>query len=315
MNTPTPEETRRLLDVENYGGKALFEFSPDSYDKVNDLIALYKSTAQRADALAEELAASNKRREELHRRIKDLEFQLHGNDTFDKLTSLQAESGRKDQLLASLGDLLKECAEKLDRYANRQTAKRALPQGGFADNRASEGQHYAQIQSLIDRARNWRKALTPPPDATEAQSATAGFQREISEWAQTTFPHQTPHSKIAHLKKEVRELEEAPSDLVEMADCYILLLNLAEMAGGDLLTEAKKKMKVNRARKWGKPDADGVCLHIKEAQSVVKVEEGASTGEIVEGDLCLCGSGHKVGECWRYASCTDAAKKKGHKFS
>lgn len=44
---------------------------------------------------------------------------------------------------------------------------------------------------------------------------------------------------------------------------------------------------------------------VTEAQSAAKTED----------DLCLCGSGHKVGECWRYASCTDAAKKKGHKFS
>lgn len=88
------------------------------------------------------------------------------------------------------------------------------------------------------------------------------FQREVSEWAQATFPHQTPASKIAHLQDEVRELAECPSDGEEMADCFILLLSLAEMHGCDLLQEARAKMTKNRARKWGKADERGVCHHL-----------------------------------------------------
>ena len=69
---------------------------------------------------------------------------------------------------------------------------------------------------------------------------------------------------MTHLRKEIDELAEDTSDGEEMADCFILLLNLAEMAGVDLMTEARRKMEINRKRKWGAPDADGVCHHLKQ---------------------------------------------------
>ena len=90
----------------------------------------------------------------------------------------------------------------------------------------------------------------------------SAFQREVSEWAAKTFPHQTPRSKISHLRKEIEELADDDGNGEEMADCFILLLNLAEMAGVDLMTEAQRKMEINRNRTWGAPDADGVCQHI-----------------------------------------------------
>jgi hypothetical protein len=54
---------------------------------------------------------------------------------------------------------LKDAAEKLDHYANRQSAKRMKDKGGFADNKHNEGQHYPQIQSCIDRCKNIAKHL------------------------------------------------------------------------------------------------------------------------------------------------------------
>lgn len=97
-----------------------------------------------------------------------------------------------------------------------------------------------------------------------AACSVSEFQREVSAWAAETFPHQTPHSKMTHLRKEIDELAEDTSDGEEMADCFILLLNLAEMAGVDLMAEARRKMEINRKRKWGAPDADGVCFHVKQ---------------------------------------------------
>lgn len=91
------------------------------------------------------------------------------------------------------------------------------------------------------------------------------FQREVTAWAQATFPHQTPISKITHLAKEVQELLESPMDGEETADCFILLLNLADMQGIDIMEEARKKMVKNKVRKWGAPDAQGVCHHIEPA--------------------------------------------------
>jgi hypothetical protein len=99
--------------------------------------------------------------------------------------------------------------------------------------------------------------------AVMAANDTLQFQREVSKWAQATFPHQTPASKLDHLGEEIAELKANPSDGEEMADCFILLLNLAEMHGHDLMAQARAKMAKNRARKWGKPDERGVCHHIE----------------------------------------------------
>lgn len=79
---------------------------------------------------------------------------------------------------------------------------------------------------------------------------------------------------MTHLRKEIDELAEDTSDGEEMADCFILLLNLAEMAGVDLMAEARRKMEINRKRKWGAPDADGVCHHVKQNDKTVPTEGG-----------------------------------------
>ncbi len=103
-----------------------------------------------------------------------------------------------------------------------------------------------------------------PAPLDAAACSVSEFQKAVSKWASETFPHQTPHSKMTHLRKEIDELAEDTSDGEEMADCFILLLNLAEMAGVDLMAEARRKMEINRKRKWGAPDADGVCHHVKQ---------------------------------------------------
>ena len=121
-------------------------------------------------------------------------------------------------------------------------------------------------------ARGLLARLPEPPPLIE-------FQREISEWAATTFPHQTPASKVAHLTDEVKELADNPGDGEEMADCFILLLNLADMGGFDLLEEARKKMAKNKLRIWGAPDARGVCRHVK-PEPTPPVVDGKTPGQV-----------------------------------
>ena len=95
---------------------------------------------------------------------------------------------------------------------------------------------------------------------------------DIHAWSSATFPHQTASSKVAHLLEEVNELRDAiknghTSDAIEeWADCMILLLNTGVMIGLDAESAVKAievKMNINKARKWGKPDKDGVCRHLK----------------------------------------------------
>ena len=101
---------------------------------------------------------------------------------------------------------------------------------------------------------------------------------EIGQWSESTFSHQNSISKLHHLQKEVAELinaiGQAPSEPdkndtvhLEFADCFILLLDAARKEGlsaKDILTAIVEKMEINKARKWGKPDENGVMEHIRD---------------------------------------------------
>jgi hypothetical protein len=99
--------------------------------------------------------------------------------------------------------------------------------------------------------------------------------KEISEWQAATFGQATPLSKIAHLEKEVKELKDDlvaknPDRRLEFADCILLLFGSAASDGmsyQDIENAIDEKMAINYARKWGKPDKDGVVHHIPEDPS------------------------------------------------
>lgn len=93
----------------------------------------------------------------------------------------------------------------------------------------------------------------------------------ISKWQNETFGEATALSKIAHLKQEVEELKidlekDCPAKIFEFADCFILLFGAAASDGmfyEDICNAIDKKMEMNKKRKWGKPDENGVVNHIK----------------------------------------------------
>ena len=109
------------------------------------------------------------------------------------------------------------------------------------------------------------------------------FQEEVGEWGNVQFPMATSSAICAHLKREVAELDKAAYSLrvfspnyqaqllkqevaMEAADCYMLLLHLCFRNGIDLETAAREKFEVNKARTWGKPDAEGVVEHVREGE-------------------------------------------------
>jgi hypothetical protein len=100
------------------------------------------------------------------------------------------------------------------------------------------------------------------------KSSLKDFQDEVGKWGDETFNSQRNYDAescvtgmLNHLLKEYYELcDKQNGDGV--ADCFILLLHFAHLKGFDLLEEARKKMEINRKRKWGKPDVWGVIEHI-----------------------------------------------------
>jgi Protein of unknown function (DUF550)/Domain of unknown function (DUF4406) len=77
--------------------------------------------------------------------------------------------------------------------------------------------------------------------------------RQITKWQEETFGKRTdPKPPLHHLEKEVKELLENPDDLLEYADCFILLFNAVNIAGftsEQLLKGIAKKFEINKKRK------------------------------------------------------------------
>ncbi len=94
------------------------------------------------------------------------------------------------------------------------------------------------------------------------------LQDEIAAWSDSTFGAGRPAEiPLHHLAKEIQELIASPNDNMEYADCLILLLDAYRITGGksdELVETCYKKLEINRKRKWGKPDENGVVEHIRE---------------------------------------------------
>ena len=88
----------------------------------------------------------------------------------------------------------------------------------------------------------------------------------MHEWAIDTFGPPDPISVYNHFVDEAKELyQDLEKGIVpreEIADCTILLFQLASCFGLDLLEAIDKKMAVNRKRKWGAPNEQGFTEHI-----------------------------------------------------
>ena len=90
---------------------------------------------------------------------------------------------------------------------------------------------------------------------------------EMHQWQLHQFPQATPHSALAHIKKELKELDDTPYDMEEWVDLFFLTIQgLTKLAREDLNAvryEIYAKLIKNHNREWGQPDADGVVEHVR----------------------------------------------------
>ena len=86
---------------------------------------------------------------------------------------------------------------------------------------------------------------------------------DIHDWQLKTFPCATVASKIEHLRREVEELsrEATPG---EIADCLMLLIGIAKLQNVSILGALRDKLRINKSRTWGEPDALGVVEHVEQ---------------------------------------------------
>lgn len=95
------------------------------------------------------------------------------------------------------------------------------------------------------------------------------FEKEMCDWGDETFPNGTPETIIAHLKRELIELEQAVDSngqAEEVADCFMMLLHLARKTNRDILAEAQRKFEIVKLREWAPPDDQGVVEHIRDKE-------------------------------------------------
>lgn len=103
---------------------------------------------------------------------------------------------------------------------------------------------------------------------------------EIAAWQRETFPKATAASVLAHMHREMRELEAElmtwkgrPRSLVdevdrrkvgaEIADLFHLIVALSGALDLDLADEVERKFEINVEREWGEPDSQGVVEHVR----------------------------------------------------
>ncbi len=110
--------------------------------------------------------------------------------------------------------------------------------------------------------------MNDPLSIVHSQISAMKLQRDLGRWSDATFGYgRSPDGCIAHLAAEVQELRAQPHDLTEYADCMLLLLDAARLAGhtsADLISGCFTKLEICKARKWGKPNAEGVVEHIRD---------------------------------------------------
>lgn len=90
----------------------------------------------------------------------------------------------------------------------------------------------------------------------------------VEAWSEENFgdsAQRGPIGPLKHLKLEADEAIKNPSDVLEYADCLILLLDASRRAGftsAGLIIAAHAKMIINSTRNYEKPETDEPSQHV-----------------------------------------------------
>lgn len=110
------------------------------------------------------------------------------------------------------------------------------------------------LTDLIEKAGKFKKFI--------AQNSK-GIQAEIVEWADGVFPNRTIANALAKMvMEEIPEYLTSQNDPMELADIGILLYDVAHLADVDLHKAMRKKMTINKNRKWAIDSSTGLMNHI-----------------------------------------------------
>lgn len=86
---------------------------------------------------------------------------------------------------------------------------------------------------------------------------------EVHDWAEATFPDRTDASILLKMYSELGEVMENPTDALEHADVFILLLDYAKRNNVNIGAAIREKLEINKQRKWEMDVGIGVMRHVK----------------------------------------------------
>lgn len=92
--------------------------------------------------------------------------------------------------------------------------------------------------------------------------------KDEAAWSDATFGPPSERGPIGPLKHLIQEAQEAidePTDIMEYADCLLLVLDASRRAGyslTNLLDAAKLKFDILKTRKYPKPGKDQASHHV-----------------------------------------------------
>ena len=146
----------------------------------------------------------------------------------------------------------------------------------------------AVVVDEITRLRARLRTEAAPPEPETKSTGLEAVTAEYLAWADETFPEATPASCVEHLRREVKELQQRPSEPEELADAAMLVFHAAHKAGVDLVAALQSKLETNRAREWGELDEHGVREHVRgvapEPEPQEKAREAVARGGIAPTD-------------------------------
>lgn len=107
------------------------------------------------------------------------------------------------------------------------------------------------------------------PGVIELGSLVEKIAEEQSTWSQAAFgadSERGPLGALRHLELEAAECIQSPTDIMEYADCFLLILDASRRAGfhyTDLLRAAEQKLEICKSRAWPRPNGDFPVEHVR----------------------------------------------------
>jgi len=125
-----------------------------------------------------------------------------------------------------------------------------------------------KIDWLIRSIKNLHKneSVSIREDLEEPTSTILSLQHLITSWADEVMPQRTITNALTKLvMEEIPEYLTSQHDPMELADCAILIYDIAHLAGIDLEKAMRDKMEINKNRTWAIDDETGLLNHVEKS--------------------------------------------------